>query len=299
MKLHINGPTHIADFCERISTREQYQLSLKVSGKQLHFVEWCEGARSWVPNTPSVSLSTILRNHKLSQKMKYLLSYLLAKSVWQFYSTDWMGKEWTKQSIHFMFERRQGAKNAGVYLNEPFISARFDPDSSSSSSNDAEFRPHKFPKIKALGIVLLEIELGTVIEDHYEEECYAPDGELNADADLYAALKLFDDPDRLEDTFPLLKTVIGDCLRPSKFMQHRQSVEELRKVLQEEVVDHLHTLIKLYGQPEKIDLKPTVQMQTSQLPQITHAHSSHNMSLLQQPQGPRQVALFKHHCFNY
>ncbi|KAJ4253042.1 hypothetical protein NW757_005747 [Fusarium falciforme] len=284
VKLHIDGPTHIADFCERISTREQYQLSLKVSGKQLHFVEWCEGARSWVPNTPSVSLSTILRNHKLSQKMKYLLSYLLAKSVWQFYSTDWMGKEWTNESIHFMFERRQGAKNAGIYLNEPFISARFDPD---SSSNDAEFRPHKFPKIKALGIVLLEIELGTVIEDHYEEECYAPDGELNADADLYAALKLFDDPDRLEDTFPLLKTVIGDCLRPTKFMQHRQSVEELRKVLQEDVVDHLHTLIKLYGQPEKIDLKPTVQMQTSQIRQITQPPRS--APLLQQPQVPRNV----------
>ncbi|KAH7275683.1 hypothetical protein B0J15DRAFT_475620 [Fusarium solani] len=283
VKLHINGPTHIADFCERISTREQYQLSLKVSGKQLHFVEWCEGARSWVPNTPSVSLSTILRNHKLSQKMKYLLSYLLAKSVWQFYSTDWMGKEWKNESIHFMFERRQGAKNAGIYLNEPFISARFDPD---SSSNDAEFRPHKFPKIKALGIVLLEIELGTVIEDHYEEECYAADGELNADADLYAALRLFDDPDRLEDTFPLLKTVIGDCLRPTKFMQHRQSAEELRKVLQEEVVDHLHTLIKLYGQPEKIDLKPTVQMQTSQI-QITQPPRS--APLLQQPQVPRNV----------
>ncbi|KAL2692043.1 hypothetical protein Neosp_002446 [[Neocosmospora] mangrovei] len=293
VKLHIDGPTHIADFCERISTREQYQLSLKVSGKQLHFVEWCEGARSWVPNTPSVSLSTILRNHKLSQKMKYLLSYLLAKSVWQFYSTDWMGKEWTNESIHFMFERRQGAKNAGIYLNEPFISARFDPD---SSSNDAEFRPHKFPKIKALGIVLLEIELGTVIEDHYDEECYAADGELNSDADLYAALKLFDDPDRLEDTFPLLKTVIGDCLRPTKFMQHRQSVEELRKVLQEDVVDHLHTLIKLYGQPEQIALKPTVQMQTSQIRHITQP--PHSTPLPQQPQVPRNVPMQEQQAVN-
>ncbi|KAF4447233.1 hypothetical protein F53441_9220 [Fusarium austroafricanum] len=250
VQLQINGPMCIADFCERISTREQYQLSLKVSDKQLHFVEWCEGARTWVPNTPSVSLSMILRNHKLSQKMKYLLSYLLAKSMWQFYSTDWLGKEWTKESIHFMFERRQNPKDAGIYLNEPFISAHFDPD---SSTNDSEFRPHKFPKIKALGIVLLEIELGTVIEDHYDGECRAPDGELNADADLYVALKLFDDPDRLEDTFPLLKSVIGDCLRPSKFMQHRHSVEELRKVLQEEVVDHLHTLIGLYAVTDTTD----------------------------------------------
>lgn len=88
--------------------------------------------------------------------MKYLLSYLLAKSVWQFYNTEWMGKEWTKESIHFMFERRQSDPDAGIYLNEPFISARFEPD----ASNDDSFLPHKFPEIKALGIVLLEIELG-------------------------------------------------------------------------------------------------------------------------------------------
>lgn len=222
--------------------------------------------------------------------MKYLLSYLLAKSMWQFYSTDWMGKDWTKESIHFMFERRQSANSAGIYLNEPFISAHFDPE---DDNNDSEFRPHKFPKIKALGIVLLEIELGTVIEDHYDDECYALDGELNVDADLYVALKLFDDPDRLEDTFPLLKAVIGDCLRPSKFMQHRQSVEELRKVLQEEVVDHLHTLIGLYGQPEKIDLRPTVQIQPSQTRRIGQPRPSSSSVPPQQPQVPMQAKLIR------
>ncbi|KAJ4113967.1 hypothetical protein NW760_000858 [Fusarium oxysporum] len=294
VQLQINGPMCIADFCERISTREQYQLSLKVSDKQLHFVEWCEGARIWVPNTPSVSLSMILRNHKLSQKMKYLLSYLLAKSMWQFYSTDWLGKEWTKESIHFMFERRQNPKDAGIYLNEPFISAHFDLD----ISNDSEFQMHKFPKIKALGIVLLEIELGTVIEDHYDDECRASDGELNADADLYVALKLLDDPDRLEDTFPLLKSVIRDCLRPTKFMQHRQSVEKLRKVLQEEVVDHLHTLIGLYGQPEKIDLRPTIQMQPSKIRQITQTNPVSHVVPLKQPQVPRTIIVHEHQTLN-
>ncbi|UNI19462.1 hypothetical protein JDV02_005644 [Purpureocillium takamizusanense] len=290
-QLQINGPMHIADLCERISTREQYKLSLQVSDKQLHFVEWCEGAKSWVPNAPSVPLSTILRNHRLSKKMKYLLSYLLAKSVWQFYSTDWLGKGWTKESIHFMFERRQSATNAGIYLNEPFVSARFDPD----GCNNSMFRPHKFPKIKALGIVLLEIELGVVIEDHYEAECYAPDGELNTDADLYVAHKLYDDPDRLEDTFAPLKTVIGDCLRPSKFMQQRHSDEELRNVLQKEVVHHLHTLIALYGQPERIELKPTLQMQHSQVGQVAYPQNKSQGAPLQQLQAPRNIPVVETH----
>lgn len=269
VQLFIGGQIHTTDFCERISAREQYQLSLVVSDKQLEFVEWCEGAKSWVPNSPSVSLNTILRNHKLSRKMKYLLSYLLAKSVWQFYSTDWMGTEWSKDSIHFMFEHRKCSSNAGIYLNEPFILARFNPD---AKSDDSVFRPHKFPTIKALGILLLEIELGTVIEDHFGPDCFAPDGQPNADADLYAALKLYDDPDILEDSFPLLKTVIGECLRPSKFMQHRHSVEELRKVLQDHVVDPLHTIVGLYGQPDKIKLRPTVQMPPTQSLQVTYQH---------------------------
>lgn len=234
--------------------------------------------------------------------MRYLLSYLLAKSVWQFYSTDWMGKEWTKDNIHFMYERRQGAKNAGLYLNEPFISARFGSDLD-SSTDGSKFRPHKFPRIKALGIMLLEIELGTVIEDiiedDYQSECYA-DGELNADADLYASQKLCDDPDRLEDTPWPLKAAIEACLRPTKFMQHRHSAEDLRRVLQEEVVGHLHTLlIQTFGQPQEIQLKPTVEMQPAQ--QIAQMpHSSLNVPLRRRPpsQLPGQVASTPYDRFN-
>ncbi|KAF5009794.1 hypothetical protein FDECE_4001 [Fusarium decemcellulare] len=264
-QLIVNGPIHITDFCERISASEQYQLSLVASGQKLHFVELCEGAKSWVPSSPSVPLSIILRNHKLSQKMKYLLSYLLAKSVWQFYNTNWMGKEWTKDSIHFMYERRKTANDAGIYLNEPFISAYFDPD---LRTDDARFRPHKFPKIKALGIILLEIELGTVIEDHFGPDSFALDGQPNTDADLHTALRLYDDPDNLEDSHRELKAVIGHCLRPSKFTPHRQNVDDLREALQVNVVDRLHTLVEVaYGEPDKIQLRPTVRM-----PSLTEHH---------------------------
>ncbi|KAF9769821.1 hypothetical protein IL306_012692 [Fusarium sp. DS 682] len=195
----------------------------------------------------------------MSKKMKYLLSYLIAKSIWQFYDTEWMEREWKTETIHFMYEHRQKDGNAGIYLNEPFISANFE---SNIHEDDSVFRPHKFPMVKALGILLLEIELGTVIQDHFTPHNFT-DGELNADADLHVALELYDDPDRLEDTFPLLKTVIGDCLRPGKFMKYRHNVDELRKVLQDHVVDHLYTLIGLYGQPDQIELRPTIQMSPS------------------------------------
>ncbi|KAM0342918.1 hypothetical protein ACHAPU_009122 [Fusarium lateritium] len=261
-----HAPVRITNFCDKISTKEQYQLSLSVLDRQLYFNEWCEGARTWVPDCPSVSLHTILRNHNMSKKMKFLLSYLLARSIWQFYNTGWTEQEWTAESIHFMYEHRRNGGNAGIYLNEPFVSAHFQ---TGPTRDDSVFRPHKFPMVKALGIILLEIELGTVIQDYFGPSNFT-DGELNDDADLHVALQLYDDPDRLEDTFPLLKAVIGECLRPGKFMSYRHSVEDLRKVLREQVVDHLHTLISLYGKPESIELRPTVQLQTPKALLVTN-----------------------------
>lgn len=252
-----DAPVHITNFCDKISTKEQYQLSLSISDRQLYFNEWCEGARTWVPDLPSVSLCTILKNHKISKKMKLLLSYMLARSIWQFYNTDWTQREWTAESVHFMYEHRHHGANAGIYLNEPFISSHFQAD---PNRDDSTFRPHKFPIIKALGIILLEIELGAVIHDYFGPQNYT-NGELNADADLHVALQLYDDPDRLEDTFLLLKAAIGDCLRPTKFTSHRHNVEDLRTVLREQVVENLHILIGLYGQPETIELRPTIQLQ--------------------------------------
>lgn len=211
-----------------------------------------------------MSLTNILKNSSLTKKMKYLLSFLLAKSVWQFYDTKWINNGWTKDNVQFMFEYRQKDYQPGVYLNEPFISASFNQN---NPKNENIFRPHKFPRIKALGIILLEIELGSGIESAYGPDCYDTDGQLNNDADLYTALRLYDE-DGLDDTFPLLKTVIGDCLRPAIFNPHRKSIDDLRNVLREHVVDKLYTLISLYDQPEKVELRPTVQLTPSQVDRL-------------------------------
>ncbi|RYP44078.1 hypothetical protein DL768_009423 [Monosporascus sp. mg162] len=274
----------VTDFCERISRKQLFQLSLIASSNQLQFKEMCKGDKRWVQDSPSVSLATILGNRELTKrKMKYLLSYLLAKSVWQFYSTAWMGKEWTKENVQFMFERR---RDAGIFLNEPFISARFDP----IEPRDDSRLPHKFPKIRTLGIMLLEIELGTVIEDHIPPKDIAI-----ADADLNTALELIDHPYQLDDTPPRLKTVISECLRPEKFMRCRND-DSVRKALQEHVVDQLYTLtVATYGHPDNIALLPispsNLQQRANRALIIPHdaspltAHVSNMLSNRQLPPG--------------
>lgn len=63
--------------------------------------------RLYLLKASSVSLTTVLEKRKLEgdDQLKLLLSYLLAKSIWQFYDSEWMKRDWTKDSIHFMRER--------------------------------------------------------------------------------------------------------------------------------------------------------------------------------------------------
>lgn len=206
-----------------------------------------------------MSLTRILKNSHITTKMKTLLSFLLAKSIWQFYDTKWMGNGWTKDNVQFMYEHRRRDAQPGVYLNEPFISANFNRN---DTKDDSQYRPHKFPRIKALGILLLEIELGIVIESAYGPDCYDTDGQLSNDADLIASLRLYDQ-DALKDTFLNLKLVIENCLRPTIFISHRKNIDSLRDVLREHVVDKLHDLIiHTYGQPDevKLELRPTLEL---------------------------------------
>ncbi|KAJ8116066.1 hypothetical protein ONZ43_g4521 [Nemania bipapillata] len=63
--------------------------------------------RRFLFKAPSVSLATVLEKRKLHghDLLRLLLSYLLAKAVWQLYDSDWTASNWSKDSRHFMRER--------------------------------------------------------------------------------------------------------------------------------------------------------------------------------------------------
>jgi hypothetical protein len=154
-----------------------------------------------------------------------------------------MQKEWTKETVHFMFERRSKTPK-GIFINEPFLSASFDGCHRPRVA-DYEFRSHLFPKILGLGIMLLEIELGIKIEEHRMPEDLDPDGEPSVNADHIAAIDVFNNTGWDDkDTFGASKDVIGACLTPDNFTCFVNDVQGLRNAFEKHIVNPLQTLYK-------------------------------------------------------
>lgn len=99
------------DFCGLVRRRQRGYLILNASNDGLVFekidLDFEKLKRLYLLKASSVSLTTVLEKRKLEgdDQLKLLLSYLLAKSIWQFYDSEWMKRDWTKDSIHFMRER--------------------------------------------------------------------------------------------------------------------------------------------------------------------------------------------------
>jgi hypothetical protein len=164
------------EFCGTISGRQEKQLFLTVSKKDSKLYQTLRPNfirdEAWMltaPNSPPMSLREVLAKGKLRgdprfkeafSKVKTIVSYLLVKGVWQFYDSELMPTPWTKDTVEFLLEwrERRGLLTAGVFLNQPLISANFGPSSGNTSGR------HRYPKIQELGNMLVEIQLEREIE---------------------------------------------------------------------------------------------------------------------------------------
>jgi hypothetical protein len=218
------------------------QLKLAALNEGLVINGPCPLSQGFLLDASSISLAELLDMAKLSRKMKLLLSYFLAKAVWQFYDSEWMRSGWTKETVHFMFERRSYTPK-GIFVNEPFLSAHFD---CRHMVQDDAFRSHLFPKILALGIMFLEIELGINIEEHRMPGCLGPDGQPSVNADHIAAIKVFNSATLWEEmeTFTAFKNVIEACLTPAPFMPYLNDANGLRDAFDKYIVTPLQELYR-------------------------------------------------------
>jgi hypothetical protein len=233
-------------FCKHLNNQEQSRLCLELHDQKL--TEKCYSARDttgWVLDYPSVSLAKILSKRGLTRQMRLLLSVILSKAVWQFYDSDWMIRDWTKEDVHFMYTNAVGASTGGLYAGRPYLSMKFDDK---VESDPAQGRIHKFPKILSLGVLLLEIELDITIESQRRPEHLRPDGRPNTNTDHTTASILFDEKAlwRKQETFTDHKKIIGGCLgklKPDKFVGCTNIIEE-RDALYKHVVGPLEKLLK-------------------------------------------------------
>jgi hypothetical protein len=243
-------------FCKIITNRKRSQLKLAVSNDGLVFQGPGPLSQGFLLCASSVSLAELLKITQLSRKMKLLLSYFLAKAVWQYYDSDWMQREWTKEMVHFMFERRSKTLN-GIFINEPFLSARFDSRQPAQEKDD-EFRSHILPKILALGIMFLEIELGIDIKDYRMPEDLGPGGEPTVNTDYITTKKLFDETEWDErETFSVFRDVIGACLIPDDFKSFLDDIQGLRDAFIKRILNPLQILYKTaWENPDASHVRP-------------------------------------------
>lgn len=209
----------------------------------------------FLTNVPSTSLANLLHCSELSDKNKMILSYLLVESVWQYFNCGW--EDWSDETIHFMSQRSSLKDRPEViYVNQPFLHVRFYrnvapkasdsiPTADEGSAGKGELQNsqsalraigHEYPKILALGIMLLEIQLGNKLEFFKTSDIY----DKNPNVARYL---LASDILKNKDYWPpknawkVIKEIIETCIHGKKGkLILRGNSQEVRQSLYDNIV---------------------------------------------------------------
>ncbi|KAK8023582.1 hypothetical protein PG993_011648 [Apiospora rasikravindrae] len=238
-----------APFCSYISAQDTaglMTLKFLVNGRKLYFEESMDPRSYWEFDKSSISLGQLLETlfqtrGTFTEKQKEVLSWILAKSVWQYYSSPWIQQPWNKDSVSFLIDRQHGedAQVCNVFVDEPLLSVSIAQDSAGGEKRQGQqavgtktdvhrrglsrfSKPlHPVPKILALGVMLVEIQLGRPIESLYGDpqwSHYCPQGKKNQNTDyriccdLITRRHFFEDMD-ISDPLELL---IRNCIHPNE-----------------------------------------------------------------------------------
>lgn len=224
--------------------------------KELRALDDCKPMEQEVEDAPSISLATILESRRLTSKMKVALAYILARSVWQFYNSDWMNTGWTGETIHFMQERGPVARNSGgatIYASKPYLSVRFgevDPDFEEFSTLQGKI--HRYPRVLALGIMLIEIAIGSCLRSKEKSR----QSSINADWTMATAISR--DDNYWREFYPMYRTAVVNCLDQKIFasaafvpgqkeQEYKSGLEDRRAILYKLVVHPLELLLTNTG----------------------------------------------------
>ncbi|KAL7920406.1 peptidase S8/S53 domain-containing protein [Trichoderma austrokoningii] len=199
-----------------------------------------------VVHTLGISLADILRQYYLTPKMKVVLTYFLAHAAWRHCYSDWVDAQWTSDRIRFMDERPRHivGQQSNFFAWKPYLSVHVNQNDikcHETSGLDDKIRLH--PKIQALGIILVEIWVGSPL---YQNTDAQPEQSLaaKADGDLGRAVEYLKNEKLWEDCdFPNYRKAVNSCL-DSKTFPDTKSLEQHRDVLYDEVVLPLADLLR-------------------------------------------------------
>jgi hypothetical protein len=198
-------------------------------------------------DTASASLEEVLQRRKLdgARQLKLLLSYLLAKAIWESFDTDWMLQRWTKDAIRFLRQLRDPAlreEESIASIHRPYFMAdlrSYIPKNTTLGAAETAqgqkpgfyedlYSTHEEPKILALGVLLLEIQLGHSIDIYRTKSSYSADGTVKKNDDHWTAGRIIhSDKWKNWDTYEAVKEIIKACVSPdSKLVDQPETVRE-------------------------------------------------------------------------
>ncbi|KAF3231759.1 hypothetical protein TWF128_004500 [Orbilia oligospora] len=102
-------------------------------------------------------------------KERIYLAYVLAKSVWQYYGSDWMRNSWTHNDIRLLKRGDIGKSHVEFILPyHPYLKTNFENPDGKIREYCSDIDPsltHRYPGVLALATILLEIIRGQLLEE--------------------------------------------------------------------------------------------------------------------------------------
>jgi hypothetical protein len=183
----------ICELVDSISARPSYRLKLLVEDDnlwRLSPISAIENIQTKQPVSLGEFLSLDSRPFDHAKKRdKFILQVILANGLLHFYKGPWLLKDWNKTHICFYQAKSQALPD----LTRPYLSTQCKPLEQCSEEDDVSFRIHPYPGILALGILLLEIELGRPIEDQRPSDSPNNAEGFNVDADRTVAMEMLEE----------------------------------------------------------------------------------------------------------
>ncbi|KAL4985727.1 subtilisin-like protein [Aspergillus falconensis] len=241
-------------FCHLIGPGASWRrLCLSIQEGEL---QHCFGPlKQRVDHVPGVSLVKILSDYHLTARMKLVLAYIIAYSVWQYYDTDWMKTQWTSRTIQFMRENNTSGGQGKLFTWKPYLSVQFnDEDPECKEYTKIDGVVHGYPRIRALGIMLLEIGIGFPLHrDEYRSQSLA----AKVNSELFAAFNYTRNAKYWKDfDYPAYINAVRHCLEPGTFNQAnyaeicsssrewKEGLKQRRNFLYDQVVFPLEDLLQ-------------------------------------------------------
>ncbi|KAI0401131.1 hypothetical protein F4802DRAFT_619154 [Xylaria palmicola] len=153
--------TSASEFCKLLGTDiGPASIDVRISDEALLVLKRAVDIDIDIDDQRSISLDDMLINELLVPKSKLLVAYILAKSIWQFYHSDFISVRWTTETIQFFREEGEEGDEGEPSVDwTPYYAFSFDRISERDSME--RLPPgkllHRYPRVLELGAILYEL----------------------------------------------------------------------------------------------------------------------------------------------